>query len=177
MFLLPACVGSATTGETQPSGNAKASAPPKFKSPAPEIAGEDMAGKPVALSEMRGKVVLVDFWATWCPPCVGEIPHEKRLAEKFKNRPFEILGVSRDRELAELKRFLDSEKLPWRNIFDADGSVCLRWKVEAYPTFFLIDHRGAVAARWVGGGQSGQIEKAVEAAIRTAEAAAAPNEG
>jgi thiol-disulfide isomerase/thioredoxin len=126
-------------------------------------------GEAIKLSDYRGKVVLLDFWATWCGPCRNEIPHERALASRFNGRPFAILGISQDGNREELAAFLQTNPLPWANIFDGDGKITGRWNVSGIPTFVLIDHNGQIRNRWVGGGQSSEIETAVAAAVAAAE--------
>ena len=138
---------------------------------APEISGESTAGLPIRLSQYMGKVVLVDFWATWCKPCRELIPHEKDLHRQYDTRPFAILGISRDHQREDLKTFVDREKLPWPNLFDGGGSICNEWGVSAFPTFVLIDHKGIIIGRWEGGGPKtmSEIEHAVDKAVREAD--------
>lgn len=138
---------------------------------APEISGESIAGVPVSLSQYRGKVVLVDFWATWCGPCRSLIPHEKDLHRQYDTRPFTILGISRDRKREDLRSFVDQEKILWPNIFDGAGSICNEWGVNAFPTFVLINHKGIIIGKWEGGGPQvmSEIEKAVDQAVREAD--------
>lgn len=136
---------------------------------APEITSEDMTGKPLTLSQFQGKVVLIDFWATWCPPCMNEIVHERDLHRQFDGHAFVILGISRDRNRDELKRYLDSAKLPWPNIYDSTGNIADQWKVSNLPTFVLVDHNGVIVDRWEGGGQIEKIRQAVDKAVRAAE--------
>lgn len=138
---------------------------------APEISGETSAGIPIKLSQYHGKVVLVDFWATWCPPCRALIPHEKELHRQYDTRPFAILGISKDEKREILKSFVDREKIPWHNIFDGGGTICKDWGVNAFPTFVLIDHNGIVIGRWEGGGERimSEIQQAVEQAVREAD--------
>lgn len=138
---------------------------------APEIAGESITGTPVRLSQYQGKVVLVDFWATWCGPCRQLIPHEKDLHRQYDTRPFQIIGISRDEKREDLKRFVEQEKLPWPNIFDGGGTICSEWGVRAFPTFVLINHKGTIIGRWEGGGPQtmSEIEKMIDQAVREAD--------
>lgn len=135
----------------------------------PELSGEDVNGKLIKLSQYQGKVVLIDFWATWCPPCVAEIPREVELVRQFQGRPFVVLGVSRDESKQKLKEFLAREQLPWANIQDASGNIADQWGINGLPTFILIDSFGVIRNRWVGGGQFHEIRNAIEQAVREAE--------
>lgn len=148
--------------------------PPGFSSgyKAAEITGTDvLTGAPIKLSEFqtKGKVVLLDFWATWCGPCVGEIPHERELARKYEGRPFVIIGISKDSQREELVDFLKREKLPWTNMQDVNLTVSSQWGVSGIPTFILIDANGVIIKRWTGSGQMSQIRSAVEEAVQAAE--------
>jgi peroxiredoxin len=136
---------------------------------APEINGEDMNGVPFALSQFQGKVVLIDFWASWCGPCMAEMPNTKELFRQYDTRPFAIIGISRDRTREDLKNFLDRQKPPWRNVFDAGGAISKEWNIAGFPTAVLVDHRGIIVGRWEGGGQSNDIHDAVDKAVREAE--------
>jgi peroxiredoxin len=138
---------------------------------APEIGGESMSGVPVRLSDYKGKVVLVDFWATWCNPCLKMIPHERELHRQYDTRPFVILGVSKDESRAALKSFVDREKIPWPNILDGGGSISKEWRVSSLPTIFLIDHNGIIKKKWEGLGPNteAEIERAVDEAVREAD--------
>jgi thiol-disulfide isomerase/thioredoxin len=132
--------------------------------PAPEVNGEDSAGNKISLSGYKGKVVLLDFWATWCPPCVALIPHEKKLVAEMKGRPFALLGVSADNAPADLRDFEKTEALPWPSLFDGrGGKIAQDWKIDAFPTMVLIDHQGKVRYRIVGGGRD--AERTLDAAV------------
>jgi len=137
---------------------------------APDFSGETVDGLPVIASEYRGKVVLLDFWATWCPPCRAEIPHGKSLVEKFQGKPFALIGISADESRDELRQFLADRPLPWVNISDPANRLNSLWKIKALPTFVLIGADGKIVERWIGGGRSASIERAVEKAVAAAEA-------
>ena len=136
---------------------------------APEITGTSTDGAPIRLSQFQGKVVLLDFWATWCGPCRELIPHAKDLHRRYDGRPFAILGISLDRSSQDVATFTDREKLPWPNIFDGSGNISEQWNVQALPTLVLVDHQGLIAGRWVGGKQMSEIQETIEKAIHAAE--------
>jgi peroxiredoxin len=137
---------------------------------APDITGVDVDGKPVRLSDYRGKVVLVNFWGTWCPPCRAMIPHEREMVEhKYKDRPFVMLGVASD-SAETLREFFKENPLPWPSIVDGNRIVSREWGVRNFPTLVLIDHKGVIRDRWEGGGAANDVWMAVEKAVTAAGA-------
>jgi thiol-disulfide isomerase/thioredoxin len=129
----------------------------------PEIEGVDLAGKKVKLSSYKGKVVLFDIWATWCPPCRAMIPHEREMVEKMANKPFALLSVSVDEEKDTLSEFLTKETMPWNHWWDgAKGPLARKFRVNAFPTLFLIDAKGVIRKKWTGSPGNEALDKAVE---------------
>ena len=121
--------------------------------PAPEIVGVDINDEPMKLSEYRGRVVLVSFWATWCLPCMKFIPHEIELAKTFEDQPFQIVGVNSDNDIRKARDAVAKTKIAWRSfrdIVDDKPTTSNQWKVVGYPTFYLIDHHGTIRKRWFG---------------------------
>ncbi|HTU23070.1 MAG TPA: TlpA disulfide reductase family protein [Gemmataceae bacterium] len=114
--------------------------------PAKEIRGIDADGKSFQLSEYRGKVVLLDFWASWCGPCRSMFPHERSLVQKYEGRPFAFLGIDEDDDRETLQKAQKEHKLNWRSWWDEGGSVAREWQVRGFPTLYLIDHKGLI--RW-----------------------------
>jgi peroxiredoxin len=113
--------------------------------PAFELAGP--SGKAVRLADLRGKVVLLNFWATWCPPCVREMPSMEALYGKYRGRNFEVVAVSLDeRGAAVVMPFLERLKLTFQVALDPDGEVSAVYGARDLPSSFLIDPAGNVIA-------------------------------
>jgi thiol-disulfide isomerase/thioredoxin len=119
---------------------------------APEIVGEDADGKPLKLSDFRGKVVLLDFWAHWCTYCRAMIPHERQLVERLEGRPFVLLGVNTDEDRKDLLRTQIDEQITWRSWWDGkDRSIAKEYNVSGLPKLILLDERGVI--RWISSGK------------------------
>jgi len=123
---------------------------PKLKvgKEAPDIEGVDLKGEKMKLSDQRGKVVLLVFWASWCGPCMADVPHERELVEKFKDRPFAIVGVNGDDEVKPAKEAVDSKKMTWRSYapvnMGVNGGIPSAWNITAWPTTYVIDPKGVI---------------------------------
>jgi thiol-disulfide isomerase/thioredoxin len=123
-----------------------------------QLAGEGVSGKPIALPDYKGKVVLVDCWGTWCGPCVASLPKLKELYKEFHDQGLEIIGVAAD-EKEELEQFLAKQPLPWDHIIDAEGTLAASLGVEAYPTLLLVDRDGKNVKNFVG--DSAELKQAI----------------
>ena len=119
----------------------------------PDFFLEDMDGKKRRLSDLRGKVVLVNFWATWCPPCRREMPSIERLSHALKGTDFEILAVNVAENLDTVFSFTGTlDPVPsFPIVFDTDSSVLKAWPVMGLPTTFILNKQGRIAYRAVGG--------------------------
>jgi len=114
---------------------------------APAIMLPDMEGQPVSLDSLRGKVVLLDFWASWCGPCRANNPNLVMLYDKFRGKGFEILGVSIDKSKADWKKAIEKDGLSWLQVLDPGGWNAQStevYGVDAIPASFLIDKKGVI---------------------------------
>lgn len=112
--------------------------------PAPELRAHDVAGAPRTLADFRGKVVVLNFWASWCPPCLREMPSLERLRAKMAGRPLEIVAVDSAESPEDVKAYLAKMSLGFPVLLDADSINTRRWKVFVLPTTFLLDAEGRV---------------------------------
>ncbi len=111
------------------------------------INAKDLSGKALNFAQYKGKVVLLDFWATWCGPCMMEMPNVEAAYKKYKAQGFEIVGISSDESKNDLQKVVKGRNLGWRMIFDgAEGPINAKYKVVAIPTSFLIGRDGKIAA-------------------------------
>jgi thiol-disulfide isomerase/thioredoxin len=140
---------------------------------APDIESEDLNGVTFKLSDYRGKVVLLSFWASWCGPCMELLPHECELSVHYKGRPFAIVGVNSDPDRGELKPILEKHRIAWRSFWCGEkgpfANIPATWNVQAWPTVFLIDANGVIQAKnLLGTALDAKIEDLVAQAERPA---------
>lgn len=111
----------------------------------PDFSATDLDGKPISIEAYRGKVVLVDFWAVWCGPCVAEMPNVKKVYEKYKDKGFDVIGISLDSDEARLRDFLKENDIPWRQTFSGKGwnsPIAQQYGIYSIPNMWLIDKEG-----------------------------------
>ena len=113
------------------------------------LTAKDLSGKPLTLVQYKGKVVLMDFWATWCGPCVGEMPNVIASYKKYHASGFDVVGISLDQDKTALTSFVAKNKMPWRQVFDGKGwgsAVAKQYGVQSIPFGLLLNRDGTIAA-------------------------------
>src|SRR5208282_706006 len=141
------CAALSVTGCSTESVRAAVKAEHERKA-APDFSLKDADGKPVKLSDYRGKVVLLDFWATWCGPCKIEIPWFMDFERQFKDRGFAVVGVSMDEDgWAAVKPYLMRVQINYRVLLGNDQVGSLYGGVDSLPTTFLIDRQGNIVSK------------------------------
>jgi DsbE subfamily thiol:disulfide oxidoreductase len=122
----------------------------KDRPAAPNFTLVDAAGKKVSLQDFRGKVVFLNFWASWCGPCRGEMPGMDKLYREFKGKGFEIFAVNVKDKRDDALKFMKDLKISYPVALDPDGEIGLLYGAWAMPSTYLIDRKGTVLARMWG---------------------------
>jgi peroxiredoxin len=118
----------------------------------PDFSEKDLLGNPLSVSQYKDKLVLVEFWATWCVPCVAELPNILKAYNKHHAEGFEVIGISLDfaQDEQKLKRFLKAKELPWVQYFDGKGwqnKLAVKYGIDSIPATFLLDRQGNIIAQ------------------------------
>jgi thiol-disulfide isomerase/thioredoxin len=131
----------------------------------PDFDEKDLAGKPLSVAHYKGKVVLVDFWATWCGPCVHELPNVIKSYEKHHAKGFEIIGISLDQDEQKLKSFIQEKNMTWQQFFDGKGwgnKLAGKYGVQSIPATYLLDGDGKIIGKDLRGDE---LEAAIAKAV------------
>ena len=147
--------------------------PDSQRKAAPEFSLKDVDGRNVNLSDYKGKVVLLNFWATWCGPCKIEIPWFVDFEQKYKDRGFAVLGVAMDEEgWNVVKPYLSQSKINYRVVMGNDSIATLYGGVDSLPTTFILDKDGKIASTHIGlvskSDYENEIDQLLQSSRRTA---------
>ena len=110
----------------------------------------DLNGRPVSLSDFRGKIVFLNFWTTWCFDCRIEMPHMEKLHQQFKNKEFEMVAVNLQEPVSQVKQFFKDYKLSFTALLDSDGEVGAHFRITAIPTTFILNRQGIIIGKVAG---------------------------
>lgn len=140
---------------------------------APEIEGKDVDGRELRLSEHRGKVVAIVFWATWCGPCMGMVPHEREIVKRLAGKPFVLLGVNGDEDRENARKAAVKERMSWQSWWDGrnPGPIALKWGVLSWPAVYILDTQGVIRYRNV---RFKMMDEAIDLLVKEAEAGRKP---
>ena len=144
------------------------SSPGDARQPAPDFALQTPSGKTVRLADLRGKVVLIDFWATYCGPCKDSVPALERLHRDKKAAGLEVVGISEDSFVDAVPAFVAEHKMTYTVVLDLEQTAGEAYSLRGLPQAFLVDREGNVAAKWFGWepGHEASMRAAVEAALK-----------
>ena len=154
----PAAVPTATVAP-----GAAPAVDPSYK-PAVDLKFTALDGTPVDLATMKGKVVLIDFWATWCPPCRGEVPNVVAAYEAYHKRGFEVIGISLDQDDGALRSFTAQNGMAWPQYFDGrgwDNAMAQKFDIHSIPAMWLIGKDGQIITTNARENLAGYVESAL----------------
>lgn len=135
---------------------------------APDFTLNGLDGTPVSLSDLRGKVVVLNFWASWCPPCRVEMPHMQRLYEKYEAENVVVLGInltSTEKSPGAAQGFVEEQGLSFPVLLDSKGEVMDTFRIVAYPTTYFIDEEGVIRQVSQGAMNADMLKKAIQPLI------------
>ena len=135
---------------------------------APDFTLTDLQGGRVTLKELKGKVVFLDFWATWCPPCVASSPEVERLHRDYKEKKVVVLSINLDSEDKPVKRFLSTHRITSRVFMAGATGIDTKYQVDGIPSFYIIDQDGFITRAWAGFGStmSAQWRKEIDRLLK-----------
>ena len=140
--------------------------PAEVDFPAPELTLTTLAGDEASLSDYRGSVVLVNLWATWCPPCTEEMPTLKAFYEKYRSQGFELIAIDQGETLETVVPFVKEFALPFPVWLDTGSQAGIVFKTMNLPSSYVIDRTGQVRLMWIGGISKRNLEKYVPDIIK-----------
>ena len=136
---------------------------------APDFAFTSLQGEYIALDDLKGKVVVLDFWGTWCPPCVASIPELRNLYKRYSNEPsFILIGISSDGDDQTWREFTEKNRMTWPQYRDKDRKIQNAFNIRSFPTYVVIDHEGILRfqSSGFGWGGSANLENAIKKYVK-----------
>ena len=135
---------------------------------APDIVGQDIDEQPLKLSELRGKVVVLNFWASWCGPCMAMVPAERDLLARMEKRPFALIGVNGDQEKPAAKKAIATNHMSWKSFWNGGtiGPITDKWNVKGWPTTYVLDADGVIRFKNL---RDKKLDEAVESLVNELE--------
>ena len=137
---------------------------------APDFSFHSHDNQSISNASLRGKVVLLDFWGTWCPPCRESVPILKNVQKKYNGKAFQLLSISSDDDEDVWKTFIESQRMDWTEYLDSSGALQEAFKIEAFPTYIVMDKDGVIRFRQAGLSlmTQGDLEEAINRALKRA---------
>jgi peroxiredoxin len=123
---------------------------PRVGKPAPEFTLPDLEGRPVSLAELHGKVVILNFWATWCPPCLDEMPSLERLHVALASKGVAIVAVSVDERFSDIGKFVEKYRVTFTVLHDEGKKVSRKYQTFKYPETYILDRDGRLKSKVIG---------------------------
>ena len=133
---------------------------------APDFTLPDLDGNTVRLSDFRGKVVFLNFWATWCPPCRAEMPDIEKVHQKYKDQDVVVLGIDLRENASTVRAFVEGGGYTWAFLLDTTGEVGSMYRVSAIPTSYFVDKKGVIRAVAIGGMTGATMEAKLAQAMQ-----------
>ena len=135
--------------------------------PSPKLKSFDLEGKPTQLADLKGKVVVLDVWATWCGPCRAMIPHQRELVKRLEGKPFALVSISIDEKRETVTEFVKKEPMPWAHWYEGPkGRIVADLNVLTYPTIYVLDANGVIRYKDIRGKL---LDQAVTALLKEIE--------
>ena len=148
-------------GEAVESINALTFPPVEVNQPAPELTLFDLDGNEVSLTDFQGEVILVNNWATWCPPCREEMPEFKAYYDKYKDQGFQVIAIEAGEPEAEVRNFVEQAGLDFVILLDPENKSLITFQHNSLPNSFVIDRKGNLRLAWLGAINGPTLEKYV----------------
>ncbi len=150
---------SSFRGSEPPAADQVTFPPLEVNQPAPELTLNTLDGEPVSLTDYQGSVILVNNWATWCPPCRLEMPHFNNYFQKHKERGFQVVAVEAGQPESEVREFVEELGLDFQVLLDPEGKALEMFQNTSLPSSYVIDRKGNLRLVWLGAINEASLEE------------------